>query len=1056
MSKEIDSLSLGVPIQCMVRVKPPSGYQREDVRIHNDRISLLDVNNRVKEEYEIQDIFPAEATVQSIFETSFASYVRALSEGVNFAVFGMGSTNSGKTSTIEGEFSQPGLVTLMSDAIFNMMEDKRAQANNVGRPGGMGGDAFSYSIKIRYIEIIDEEITDLLTESQSRAREHLTAKNDEWEGVTVNGIHWLPVSNINHLVDVFYQGKKARTNAVNEFGNFSDKATSIFSVEIVQISELEGQPDATVLVSRAHFVDMPGAEVLNRDPEELRLKEGVTLNKGITTVANLLKELAAARRSDYIGYQGSQLSHLMKDILGGNSLTVGMFTLQHGDLEGSSLTMNLMKQTKRVMNFPVVNDNRLSGLLRKLRIEILHVENAMLLQSPDNIEGYNLKIAELEKKMIEDNLDKMRHTDDRKKLAERITELRDKYNDLVKSKAELQAELIKSEEEKLQVSKALIEMQIENTKLQELGQNQKYDISNKLLHAENDILNMNMKEEKAMQAIQELQEKLAVIQNEKKELEIEFVALKTNYMNTVNELKDERQKNENLGIELINLVNANKALTDDTKAASQRSGNIYQDYEKLQVRKDHLEKENRDINDALMVAKSENDRLTSEIRRYELKDEQYKLDIEEKRLELERGYLEMAQGKHGEVQKLVLEKDSAEKRAKDDKDLWDSDRVEILRKVKHNERRIGEMGEELSHYIDTNNELKNENKRLSLQLEEMRANYRGKLMKMMNEGLDRFDPKYKDLADETLLKKAREELIRAYTEKEGDLQERLDKLTIKNENLATEARTMKVYARKLKHLAEDWAPSGQHLPEVLTMPPKLLQLDENMPESHLEIAKENERLRDRVRKVEQELRMTQNQMMTNTENYIKAVSQAQNSGATKGGVSVNQRLEDEIRYLKGNERDLKRPGTGNVEVEEMRRERNALREEVRVLKQQMARGGGGGAGGYGGYGSGGGDVQQVSMLKKEIERLNVRIREYERMENAGPESGNAAYLKRKIYFLEKTMEQLEKERSELSMRSTMAEEQLKNMQEHMNTTVQNYQRKIVELKKKLKQNGVAP
>ena len=41
------------------------------------------------------------------------------------------------------------------------------------------------------------------------------------------------------------------------------------------------------------------------------------------------------------------------------------------------------------------------------------------------------------------------------------------FNDIVKDKASLQKELIQSEEEKLKVSKALIDLQIENTKLNE-------------------------------------------------------------------------------------------------------------------------------------------------------------------------------------------------------------------------------------------------------------------------------------------------------------------------------------------------------------------------------------------------------------------------------------------------------------------------------------------------------------------------------------------------------------------------------------------------------------
>jgi hypothetical protein len=46
--------------------------------------------------------------------------------------------------------------------------------------------------------------------------------------------------------------------------------------------------------------------------------------------------------------------------------------------------------------------------------------------------------------------------------------MREKYNQLIRDKGDLQSELIKSEEEKLEVSKALVELQIENTRLMEI------------------------------------------------------------------------------------------------------------------------------------------------------------------------------------------------------------------------------------------------------------------------------------------------------------------------------------------------------------------------------------------------------------------------------------------------------------------------------------------------------------------------------------------------------------------------------------------------------------
>lgn len=39
-----------------------------------------------------------------------------------------------------------------------------------------------------------------------------------------------------------------------------------------------------------------------------------------------------------------------------------------------------------------------------------------------------MRIIELEKKLIEDNLDKMRMADERSKAAQKLSELREKYN----------------------------------------------------------------------------------------------------------------------------------------------------------------------------------------------------------------------------------------------------------------------------------------------------------------------------------------------------------------------------------------------------------------------------------------------------------------------------------------------------------------------------------------------------------------------------------------------------------------------------------------------------
>lgn len=61
-------------------MKPSVGYQREDIRISGNRLGVLDVNNRskenafliiiVKEEFECNEIFTPEQTMARIFDSS--------------------------------------------------------------------------------------------------------------------------------------------------------------------------------------------------------------------------------------------------------------------------------------------------------------------------------------------------------------------------------------------------------------------------------------------------------------------------------------------------------------------------------------------------------------------------------------------------------------------------------------------------------------------------------------------------------------------------------------------------------------------------------------------------------------------------------------------------------------------------------------------------------------------------------------------------------------------------------------------------------------------------
>lgn len=391
----------------------------------------------------------------------------------------------------------------------------------------------------------------------------------------------------------------------------------------------------------------------------------------------------------------------------------------------------MYKYTRNVSNYPIVNDGKALGLCHRFRLEA----QAARLSGRGGYGDGNQKLIELEKKLIEDNLDKMRNADDKQKMAQKLSALREKYNEIVRQKAELQQELIRSEEEKLEVSKALVELQIENTRLMEIIQNEKYDMNNKLLNAESDMLSMNVREEKALKTIQELQDRFKDMMEEKRGLEIEFVALKKNYINVMNAMETEKAKSENIGLELINVVHENKALHQELNDIYKKSGNTNEENSRFVKKLERMEQENREQREALIYTKAEIERLKTEMLKYEILDQQHRIDIDNKKLEIEKGFMEVNREKQNEMYKVNRDVDEQNKRVRDERNQWESQRMELTHKIKSLQRRLNDDDVRIKDLEERMQEKMSEIQKMELQTNEMRILYRRKLLEYTTEGV---------------------------------------------------------------------------------------------------------------------------------------------------------------------------------------------------------------------------------------------------------------------------------------------------------------------------------
>ncbi|XP_009694543.1 PREDICTED: coiled-coil domain-containing protein 78, partial [Cariama cristata] len=151
---------------------------------------------------------------------------------------------------------------------------------------------------------------------------------------------------------------------------------------------------------------------------------------------------------------------------------------------------------------------------------------------------------------------------------ERLYPLRDLQERMGKpagSKTDLSARVVFSEEEKLKISKELVDLQIETNKMKEQYEMENFELKNTILVLENRVLELEHCSEKVTGERDALWERLHALETRRKELADEYIILKSNYLALGKELDQEVMKNEELSLELLNLANA-RSILPNTKS----------------------------------------------------------------------------------------------------------------------------------------------------------------------------------------------------------------------------------------------------------------------------------------------------------------------------------------------------------------------------------------------------------------------------------------------------------------------------------------------------------
>ncbi|KAI4152117.1 MAG: hypothetical protein LQ340_003091, partial [Diploschistes diacapsis] len=284
-------------------------------------------------------------------------------KGYNNCIFAYGQTGSGKSYSMMGYGGEYGVIPRICQNMFERIGDIQQDKN------------LKCTVEVSYLEIYNERVRDLLnpaTKGNLKVREHPST------GPYVEDLAKLVVRSFKEIENLMDEGNKARTVAATNMNETSSRSHAVFTLTLTQKRhDVETSMD-TEKVAKISLVDLAGSERANSTGATgARLKEGAEINRSLSTLGRVIAALAdlssgKKKAASMVPYRDSVLTWLLKDSLGGNSMTAMIAAISPADInfEETLSTLRYADSAKRIKNHAVVNEDPNARMIRELKEEL--------------------------------------------------------------------------------------------------------------------------------------------------------------------------------------------------------------------------------------------------------------------------------------------------------------------------------------------------------------------------------------------------------------------------------------------------------------------------------------------------------------------------------------------------------------------------------------------------------------------------------------------------------------------------------------------------------------
>ncbi|MQL77658.1 hypothetical protein Taro_010094 [Colocasia esculenta] len=460
MSSSRSEKEKAVNVQVLLRCRP---FNEDELRSNAPQVVTCNelqrevaisqniAGKQIDRVFTFDKVFGPSAKQQDLYDQAVVPIVNEVLEGFNCTIFAYGQTGTGKTYTMEGECKRSksgpkgqlppdaGVIPRAVKQIFDTLESQNAE----------------YSVKVTFLELYNEEITDLLApEELSKAaleekqKKPLPLMEDGKGGVLVRGLEEEIVTSAGEIFTLLERGSAKRRTAETLLNKQSSRSHSLFSITI-HIKEATPEGEELIKCGKLNLVDLAGSENISRSgAREGRAREAGEINKSLLTLGRVITALV--EHLGHIPYRDSKLTRLLRDSLGGRTKTCIIATVSPSVycLEETLSTLDYAHRAKNIKNRPEVNQKMMkSTLIKDLYGEIDRLK-AEVYAAREKVGVYIPKERyyqeESERKAMADQIEQMNVTLETNQ--KQRDDLQEKYNTRLQQCSDLSKKLEATEE----------------------------------------------------------------------------------------------------------------------------------------------------------------------------------------------------------------------------------------------------------------------------------------------------------------------------------------------------------------------------------------------------------------------------------------------------------------------------------------------------------------------------------------------------------------------------------------------------------------------------------